>query len=76
MNGLNKIRNGTNMFCPTNTRTCCSPDDEIVAMNFWNKIVKRKIEKRAKIFNNMIKYLLGYYEEGLSLAKLQKNSFE
>ncbi len=59
----------THRYCPMIEQNCCTPDDEIKSLVYWNTIDKVTLENRYKSFLYMLKYLLGYMNEGTLLAE-------
>ena len=55
--------------CPNIEETCCTEEDENLALTLWNTQNKHRIEKYYEIMLYSLKFLLGY---GIEIEKLAK----
>jgi hypothetical protein len=56
-------------YCPSIQQNCCHIDDEEMAMNYWNKNIRHKIERYYDVYLISLKYVLGFSPEVYLLAR-------
>ena len=67
--GTRKPNSRKHSFCPGIQGNCCTKEDEKTQMFFWKNEVEDKIERYYELYLYLIKYFLGYSEEGFLLAR-------
>lgn len=69
LTGRSSAELNTHRYCPLITENCCTEDDEVTSMFLWTNEYKDKVERYYEVYLYSIKYILGFSQEILSLAK-------
>lgn len=77
--GMEGYKNPTidpHAYCPMITQNCCTPTDATNSIQIWNTQLKPNIERYYEVYIHAIKYILGFSQEVLNLAKEFQESSE
>lgn len=73
LTGYSKPQTMTHKYCPLITHNCCTPQDETLTMELWNSQSRYLIEKYYETYLYSVKYILGFSQEGMDLARDYEN---
>lgn len=74
LTGYQSATETTHKYCPMVNKNCCNPKDETLSMHTWNANAKYQIETYYEMYLFSLKYLLGFSNEALNLARDYKDS--
>lgn len=74
LNGFPYATVNQHKYCPSIVRNCCNLIDQDLTMNFWKSRDQNNIDRYYRAQKLMVSYLLGYAQEGETLAKAFKDT--